>query len=430
MTRASGRLRGRALVSLGARVVVTAVAAAAGSFWHGQPGVRAQGAGAPADSPAVIAAIQQAFAASYNLDHEAAIAAARRAVALSPDSSRANRGLASVLWLHILFKRGAVSVDHYLGSITKSQKLLPKPDPVQAEEFKRVVARAIDLAAARLKANPRDVQARFDAGAAYGLEASYVASVEGSVMSAFGMARRAYSAQEDVLERDPARVGAGLIVGTYRYLTSTFNFALRAVALIGGIGSGKEKGIALIEAATRDPEARVDSQAALMLIYSREGRHNEVVRIARALSKEFPRNRLFVLEEGAAAIRAGRTAEADAALTRGLDMLRLDPRPRVPGEEALWHYKRGLARLNMNQPAAAAADLKHALNASPTNWVRGRIHVEVGKLADLAGRRDDALSAYRIARSLCAANADSPCENEANRLIRKPFSFAGRESID
>ena len=377
------------------------------------------------DSPAVLSELQQAFTLAYNLDHDQATLHARRAVALGPESSRAHRGLASILWLNILFHRGAVSVDSYLGNISRTQALLPKPDPAKAEEFKRVVARAIDLANAKLKANPRDVQATFDAGAAYGLQASYVASVEGSMMGAFGIAKRAFNAQEEVLERDPSRVGAGLIVGTYRYLVSTFNLASRMVAYVVGFGGGKEKGIALLEAAVKDPEAKVDAQAALMLIYSREGRHNEVVRIARTLAAEFPRNRLFVLEEGAAAIRAGRPQEADTALTRGLEMMRKDARPRVPGEEALWLYKRGLARLNRNQTAAATVDLQQALSVSPTAWVRGRIHVEFGKIADLAGRRADALAAYRTGRQICQNSADVICENEANRLLRRPFALAG-----
>ncbi len=382
--------------------------------------------GAPqsSENPAVLAELRDAFAAAYNLDHAEALHHARRAVALDPQSSRAHRGLASILWLKMLFDRGAVSVDHYMGSISKSQANLPKPDPVTAEEFKRLVARAIDLANARLKANPRDLDAKFDAGAAYGVQASYVAAVEGSVMSAFGIARKAFDAQEEVLERNPARVGAGLIVGTYRYLVSTFNFATRIVAWMAGFAGGKERGIALLEAATKDPESRVDAQAALMLIYSREGRHREVVRITRQLSAEYPRNRLFVLEEGAASIRAGMGVEADAALTRGLAMLANDPRPRVPGEEALWLYKRGLARLNLNRPGPASDDLSRALAMNPTTWVRGRIHVEMGKLADLAGRRPDAVTAYRTAKSLCESVADAICAGEAGRLLKRPFTFS------
>ncbi len=381
------------------------------------------------DSPAVVAELKQAFADSYNLDYPEGLAHARRAVALGPNSSRAYRGLASILWLHMLFARGAVSIDHYLGTFSKSQVNLPKPDPALAEEFKRVVAKAIDLANARLKANPNDLEAKFDAGAAYGLHASYVASVEGSVMSAFRIARNAYDAQEEVLDRAPNRIAAGLVVGTYRYLISTLNLPTRWLAYIAGFGGGKEKGIALLEGAAKDPETRVDAQFALMLIYSREGRHNDVVRIAHQLSTEFPRNRLLVLEHGAAAIRAGRAGEADALLTRGFDGLQHDVRPRVPGEQALWLYKRGLARLNLNRLPEATADLNAAMAAQPTNWVRGRIYVELGKLADLAGKRAEATTAYRNAKTLCEANADSLCASEASKHLKKPFAFSAGDPL-
>jgi len=207
------------------------------------------------------------------------------------------------------------------------------------------------------------------------------------------------------------------------------NLPTRVVAYIAGFGGGKEKGISLLEGATKDPETRVDANFALMLIYSREGRHNDVVRIAHQLWTEFPRNRLLVLEESAAAIRAGRAVEADAALTRGLDDLKRDTRPRVPGEEALWLYKRGLARLNQNRLPAAKADLDAAMNAQPMNWVKGRIYVEIGKIADLGGRRADAMTAYRAGKSLCEANADTLCEAEADRHLKKAFAFSGGEPL-
>ena len=371
------------------------------------------------------ALLTTAFKSAYNLDYNDAIGNARKAAALEPNNPRVQRGLATIIWLQILFRRGAVSVDHYLGSITKSQKTLPKPEPQSADEFKRAIEKAIELANARLKSNPNDLQAKFDAGAAYGLQASYVASVEGSVTSAFGIARRAFKSQDEVLTRDPSKVAAGVVVGTYRYIISTLNPAFRTMAWIAGMGGGRKEGIALLEAAQRDPEARVDASAALMLIYSREGRHADVVKIARELGTEFPRNRLFQLEEGAAAIRAGRADAAESVLTRGIDALKKDPRPRIPAEEAIWYYKRGLARLNLNHQGPASADLQSALGAMPSDWIRGKIQVEVGKLADLAGRRADALTAYRTARTLCDATSDLLCSKEAERWMRKPFSFAG-----
>lgn len=379
----------------------------------------------PAASPGV-AMMNTAMRAAYNLDHDEAIALARRAVLLEPDNPRLHRNLAAIVWLHILFERGAVTVDHYMGSITRKDVNLPKPDPAAAAEFKKSIDRSIELANARLKASPRDIQAKYDAGVAYGLQASYTASVEGSVVSAFGMARRAFNTLEEVLEQDSSRASAGVVVGTYKYVIGTLNLISRTVARIGGMSGDKEKGIALLEAAARDSEARLDASAALMLIYSREGRHGDVVRIARELGTEFPRNRLFQLEEGAAAIRAGRAPDADRVLTRGIDAFKRDTRPKIPSEEAIWHYKRGLARLNQNQQPAAAADLQYALDAKPSDWIRGKIRLEMGKLADLAGRRTDAEAAYRTAAQLCKASADSMCEKEATRHLKKAFSFSGR----
>ena len=59
------------------------------------------------------------------VSHDDAMTFARRAVALEPDNPRVHRGLAAIVWLHILFNRGAVTVDHYLGSISTSSVTLP-----------------------------------------------------------------------------------------------------------------------------------------------------------------------------------------------------------------------------------------------------------------------------------------------------------------
>src|SRR5262245_14192710 len=64
---------------------------------------------------------------TYNLDHDQAVALLRQAVAADPNESANHRALASTIWLHILFKRGAVTVDHYLGSFTSSNVNMKNP---------------------------------------------------------------------------------------------------------------------------------------------------------------------------------------------------------------------------------------------------------------------------------------------------------------
>ncbi len=190
---------------------------------------------------------QRASDLVYNLDHDEAIRVLRQAVATDPNDSANHRALASALWLLILFQRGAVTVDHYLGSFTKTTVDTKKPPAELDAEFKRTVAKAIELAEARTTAAPRDAQAQFDLGTAVGLQASYIASVEGRLMAGFRAARRSYDAQEQVLEIDPKRREAGLIVGTYRYLVSTLSLPMRLMAYVAGFGGGKDKGLRLIE---------------------------------------------------------------------------------------------------------------------------------------------------------------------------------------
>ena len=374
----------------------------------------------PRDRP-VAATIAEAFQAAYNLDHEESIALARRAVAMGPDEPAAHRTLAAMIWLQILYRRGSVTIDHYLGALTRSDVSFPKPPVDLDQEFKHELDRSLALAGARVSRFPRDVQAHFDLGAAHALSASYAASVEGRTGAAFLAAKRAFDQQEEVLERDPSRTDAGLVVGVYRYLVASFGWPTRFVAYIFGFGGDKDKAIRLLEAAAANEATSVDARTALMLIFSREGRHGEVERIAHELQQELPRNRLLILEEGAAAIRAGHGEAAVAALTRGRAVFATDARQKVPGERALWLYKRGLARLNLNHPAEASVDLGEALGADPTGWVRGRIHVELGKIEDMAGRRSAALQHYQTAKSICEAHRDPTCAGEAGRWIGRPF---------
>jgi tetratricopeptide (TPR) repeat protein len=225
-----------------------------------------------------------------------------------------------------------------------------------------------------------------------------------------------------ILVKDPRRVDAGVIVGLYRYVVSTMALPGRLVAYVMGLGGGKERGISLLQAAAQPPHGLVEARAALVLIFAREHRDQEGLAVMRQLAAEFPRNRIFVMEEGAAALRAGQFAEADAILTRGLAMFGRDPRPKIPGELSLWLLKRGQARLRLNQPAAAANDFEAALASGPVRWTVGRLQLELGKIDDLARRRPEAITKYRLAKRIADEINDPAGAASANRLLRSPYT--------
>ena len=355
---------------------------------------------------------------AYNLDREEAIGLLRQAATLAPSDAAPRRTLASVLWLQMLFSRGAVTVDHYLGSFTRTQVALKQPPAALAEEFTRLTAEAVTLAQKRIAANPRDTQAHYDLGAAYGLQASYIATVEGRLMAGFRAARQCFNEHERVLELDPSRNDAALVVGTYRYLVATLPMHMRMLAYVAGFGGGKEKGIALLErAAAGGGEARTDAMFALVLVYNRERRYDDAIRVLRRLRELYPRNRLVVLEQGSTWLRAGRGADAESVLTEGLAVLARESRSRIPGEEQLWRYKRGAARALLGRQDALD-DLRAATSAGAQDWVAGRARVEIGRIALKRGDRPAAAAEAKQAETLCQQGNDPVCVQDARTLLR------------
>src|SRR5262249_51344993 len=167
----------------------------------------------------------------------------REAIKADPENAAAYRGLGTALWLSITFRRGNMTIDDYLGTITRRDLKLPAPPPEPAAAFHDAVERALALSRKRLGANRNHVDAEYEVRAAVGVRASYLASVEGSFLGAFRAAREAYDAHAHVLKVNPARSDAALIVGTYRYLVAGLGLPLRFVAYLAGFNGGKEKGI-------------------------------------------------------------------------------------------------------------------------------------------------------------------------------------------
>jgi tetratricopeptide (TPR) repeat protein len=355
----------------------------------------------------------------YNLDRERAIATYREAIGVDANDTAAYRGLAIALWMGETFRRGTMTVDSYLGSVTRSNAKLSPPPPEVTAEFNRSIDRAIALARQRLAANPRDPNAHYELGAAIGIRASFAATIGGSMRAAFGSAREAYNAHEKVLELDPRRHDAGLIVGTYRYLVAALALPLRWAAYVAGFGGGRERGVRLVEEAAKySGENQTDARIALILLYNRERRWDDAVRTIAELRKDYPRNRLLWLEAGSTLLRANKPADADRVLSEGIAKLVADSRARMFGEEAMWYMKRGTARAWLGHEPDATQDLRKALAVEGRKWVHGRAHYELGRLALKAGNRAAGENELRTAISLCESDNDSYYAAEARRLLK------------
>lgn len=367
---------------------------------------------------------RQAYTAAYNLDYDGAVDLFRQAIAADPNDAAAYRGAAAAAWSRILFLRGTVLVEDYLGHIRSSSDIqMPAPPPALETAFHQNISRAVSLAEKEVNQHYNDASSHYDLSAAVGLYASYAGTVEGRLFAAMKLARRAVSESEMVLSLDSRRKDAGLIGGTYRYLVSNLPAPLRVLAYIVGFSGGKEEAFRLIEGAAAYPsDVQPDAQFALVLLYNREKRYPEAINVIHGLERSYPGNRLLLLEEGSTFLRAKRPADALKVLDLGFSRLADDSRPRMPGEEGRWLYKRGAARLGVGRLDEAEADLKAALGAKDVQgWVRARVHVELGKVADLRGDRARAVSEYQSALALTKSSPDHEAEDAANALLTKRY---------
>jgi tetratricopeptide (TPR) repeat protein len=361
----------------------------------------------------------RAYEYALNLDYDEATREMEEAVKADPGDPATERGLATIAWLQISFRRGTVTVDEYLGGITSQNVALREPPADLASRFNTHIQRATKIGDGLAHAKPRDAEAHYQVAATVALQASYIATVEGRIIGSFRAARRAYDESETVLELDPSRKDAALIAGMYRYVVSMLSLPLRLTAYVAGFGGGKERGLQMVEeAAAYRSESQPDARFALVLLYNREARYSDALRQLAELQRTYPRNRLLWLEAGGTALRGGRAGDADSQLTAGLRMLAADKRPLMFGEEALWYQKRGAARIALRRIDDAEMDLRRTVMAAEARtWVKGRAYAELGKVADLHGNRAAAREHFEKAVMLCEEDNDPAGANAARRWI-------------
>jgi tetratricopeptide (TPR) repeat protein len=400
-------------VAIAAAARVTAVTVLAGQGSHTPP------AGDLASRLAAQAVALRARGQylGYNLDRDAALASFREAIVVDPTHPAAYRLTAATVWINMLFQQGSVTAEDYLGQARSDLHRRPPSAELDAV-FREHLDRALTLAEQRCRA-ACSAEAHFQLGATYGYQATYAATVEGSLFGSLRAARRAYAEHQRVLDLDPSRKDAGLIVGMYRYAVSSLSLPSRLMARVAGFGGGRERGLRMVEEAASYPsDVQTNARFTLIVIYNREARFDDALGVIAELQRQYPRNRLLWLEAGSTALRAGRPAIARQSLEHGLAMLADDPRPRAFGELARWGYYQGAALVALREAGAARRALDEALRDPSRAWVQGRIHTELGKVADLAGDRSSAIEEYRQAVRLCGEDEDDVCVKDARTLMK------------
>lgn len=365
------------------------------------------------------AALREAgFVSIYNLDYPAARVTFERMVEIEPGHPAGHFYIASYHWLSTLDSMRRLQIGLYNRDafyMGKDDKVDPRLD----RQFRDAAQKAIDVAQARVAASPKDAEALYYLGAAFGLRASYEATVVRRFGPAMRDATKGVKYHRMVVQIDPSYADAYLSIGLYDYIVGTLPWPVKLLLAIGGVRGNRRRGIEEIaSAAEKGKYARDDARTMLVAIYAREGNWAEATRLLDDLLAKYPQNYLFQLERATALSNLGRRGECYEIF----DRLLANKRALAVGD--LIHFRYGESLLDAGEYARAAERFGAAAAASKADPALVTVSlVRRGQALDALGQREAAVEAYALA--LKREDAFGAHE-QARQYLRKPFTPTAR----
>lgn len=357
----------------------------------------------------------------YNLQYDDSIADFSRQVAEQPNEPAGYNHLAQAILFRDMFRAGALESELVTGSNPFLRRAKVDASPADQRRFDQAISRAMELAQARTRQNPKDAQAFYALGVSYGLRANYNFLVRKAWRDALRDATAARKYHSRVTELDPGFIDARLVQGLHDYLVGSLPLHWRLLGFLIGFHGNKDEGIRTVELVARKGKVnRIDAEILLCAIYRREHRPQRAIPLIEDLIPRFPRNFLLPMELAQMYSDLGDKEKALAVLRRleGLKRsgasnypaLRMERIRYAEGTIQFWYNDLDAALANMKKVAAAAEALD--LNTGVMAWMR------LGQIYDLKGERTLALDAYRRA---VAFAPDSDVAKESRQYLASPY---------
>jgi predicted Zn-dependent protease len=346
--------------------------------------------------------------ALYNIDYDKAYRDFKEIATLYPNHPAGPQLLASRLWLKTLYESRRLQ-----SSLYSSESFYTngddKVDPKIVDEFRALTREAKRLAEAKLKQEPKNIEALDYLANTEGLKASFEEAVERRHFAALRDGNDAVDHHREILKLKPEYIDAQLTIGIYEYAVGSLPLPVKLIAGVTGYRGSRKKGLMLLEQVAKEGQWRQDdAKTVLVLLYTREKRFNDVLALTRELSAKYPRNYLFRLETADAlvAIAAQKRKQNDAAgavqaekeAFATFDELLRDRNARDAAVRALdlIHFKYGEVLLTAGQNERAA---KEFLTATKVEHAEPGLvtmaHLYAARAYDVAGKRDEAVAQYK-----------------------------------
>jgi tetratricopeptide (TPR) repeat protein len=358
----------------------------------------------------------------YNLDFPEAEAAFLSLTKSHPNNPDYWNSLATSYWLKILYSQQKFNME------TFSHKDRFGTDDsrdtgfeTEEKQFRAAIDKAIALADAVLKKDPKNINAHYAKGVSYASLASFEATIRRAWVTAARRAKTARDEHKQVLGMDPNFHDARAAVGVYNYAVGSLSFAAKALVWMVGLGSGdKAGGLKDVElAATKGTRALVDSKMLLAVVYGREWQFEKARKVLDELHAKFPRNFMFDMTKAGL---FGKEKKWDQAAQTYAQMIEKQ-RAKKDGYERMrlekLYYELANAQFQGQKfgDAAQTFDLVvKGANATPNE--KANAHLWMGRMLDTSRKRDEAIAHYKAVLTL---DSDSNLKNDARSLIKRPF---------
>jgi tetratricopeptide (TPR) repeat protein len=346
--------------------------------------------------------------ALYNIDYDKAQRDFKQIVQLYPNHPGGYQLLAARVWIKTLYESRRLQASLYSGEsfYTNGDD---KVDPKIVAEFRNLTREAKRLAEAKLKQEPKNIEALDFLANTEGLKASFEEAVERRHFAALRDGNDAVEHHRDVLKLDPKYVDAQITIGLYEYVVGSLPLPVKILAGATGYRGSKKRGLKLLEEVAQQGRwAQDDAKSVLILLYTREKRFADVVKLTRELSAKYPRNYLLRLEtaDGLVSLAAQKRKEQDVpgALQaekeafETFDEVIRDRNVREAAGRALdlVHFKYGEALLTAGYNERAAKEFLSATKVAQAEpGLVTMAHLYAARAYDVAGKRDDALTQYK-----------------------------------
>jgi hypothetical protein len=241
--------------------------------------------------------LDRGFSGLYNLDFADAQSDFATWEKMHPDDPMGPVSAAAGFLFAEFHRLGVLESQFYENNDAFAGRPKLNPDPAVRDQFQAAIARAENLARARLANNPKDRDALFSMTLSSGLQADYAALIDKRNLASLHYTRQATAWAQQLLEVCGDCYDALLATGTSKYIIGSMSAPVRWVLRLGGLPANKQGGIADLQTtAERGHYLAPFAQILLAVAYVREKNKPRALELLAELQKEFPGNTLFPRE--------------------------------------------------------------------------------------------------------------------------------------